>query len=397
MALTDAKVRNAKPLGRRYKLTDGHGLYLLVQPNGSRLWRYKFRLSGREQLFAIGRYPQVSLLEAREARIAASSLVSRGIHPTQHRQTGKLLASHDSATTFRAVAEEWMEANKNWKPYYRGQVATVLNNDVFPSIGELPIKDVKTAHLLPILKGVMARPAPSIATLIQMWASQIFRYAIRTHGLEADPAGALRGVVVRPPTKHKKPLKKAEIATFVTRLDKSGGEPQVAIALKLLMHTFVRPAELRCARWSEFDFVHRQWHIPRERMKRGNDHVVPLSGQVMSLLAELKAISGRNELLFPNKRDPMRPMSATTLNRRIERMGYLGQFSAHGFRATASTLLNEQGFRADVIERQLAHQERNASRRPYNHAEYMKERTEMMKIWSDFIEGYSADKKDNLK
>ncbi|MGY1458802.1 tyrosine-type recombinase/integrase [Luteimonas sp. A534] len=388
MPLTDAKVRNAKPLKRRYKLADGHGLYLLVQPTGSRLWRYKYRLNGQEQLFAIGRYPEVSLLEARSARAAAYQLVSGGVHPTQHRRAGKLLASHEAATTFKAVSEEWIAANKNWKPYYRGQVATVLKNDVFPAIGDLPIKDVTAAHLLSVVTKVMERPAPSIAALIQMWSSQIFRYAIRTRGLKADPASALRGVVVRPPTKHKKALKKAELTEFLSKLDRSAGEPHVRIALELLMHTFVRPVELRCASWSEFDLAHRQWHIPGARMKKGHEHIVPLSEQVVALLEELRQIHSGAGLLFRNQRDPKRPMSATTLNRRIERMGYAGKFSAHGFRATASTHLNESGWRADLIERQLAHQERNASRRPYNHAEYLKERTDMMQSWSNFIDGY---------
>lgn len=388
MPLTNAKIQNAKPLGKRYKLGDGHGLYLLVQPTGSRLWRYKYRLNGQEQLFAIGKYPEVSLLQAREARAAAAKLVSRGLHPTQQRKAGKLLASHEAATTFKSVADEWIDANKKWKPYYRGQVRTVLKNDVFPAIGDLPIKDVTAAHLVAVVKKVVDRSAPSIASLIQLWSSQIFRYAIRTRGLTADPASVLRGVIEKSPTKHKKALKKSELSAFLCKLDQSGGEPHVRIALELLMHTFVRPGELRCATWDEFDLPHKQWHIPGSRMKKGKDHIVPLSDQVVALLKKLKEAQPSNTLLFRNRRDPRRPMSPTTLNRRIERMGYSGKFSAHGFRATASTLLNEKGYRGDLIERQLAHQEQNASRRPYNHAEYLKERTAMMQEWSSFIDSY---------
>jgi integrase len=394
LPLTDAAVRSAKPREKSYKLSDAKGLHLLVQVSGSRLWRYKYRINGAENLFAIGKYPDVSLQQAREARDAAAKLVKLGKHPSHARQAGRLAAAEASANTFRAVAEEWIakrekgtKTKEPWSAYYAKQVKTVLANDVYGKIGILPIRDVTSAHLDAIVKKVEER-APSIASLILLWSSQVFKYAIRNRLADSDPTLSLRGEVSRPATKHKTALKKSELPKFLKALRQSGGVEQVRIAIELLMLTFVRPSELRCASWAEFDFDHAEWRIPAARMKMKREHVVPLSKQAISLLGQLKELSGDRPLLFPNVRNPQKPMSATTMNRRIERMGYAGKFSAHGFRATASTMLNEHGYRPDVIERQLAHKDVSEVRASYNFASYMPERKEMMQWWADQIDTY---------
>jgi integrase len=389
--LTDAKVRSAKPKEKAYKLYDGGSLFLLVKPNGAKLWRYKYKLRGIENLFAIGSYPETGLLQAREARAAARKLVDAGIHPAQKKKADKLVSAADAAETFEALAREWIAKKKSgWTEGYLRQVQAVLGNDVFPHIGGIPARVVSSAQLLSIIRRVEHRGAETLAILIRQWCSAIFRYANSTLRAEGDPAAALRGAIIRPPVRHKTPLAVSEISILLTRVEASQSTPQVKLALRLLLLTFVRPVELRKADWSEFDFEGLEWRIPAERMKMRRPHTVPLSIQAVESLKELYAwsVAGRPQL-FPNTRDPKRYMSITTLNRCLERLGYGGVFSAHGFRTTASTLLNEMGYRPDVIELQLAHQERNKVRASYNQAQYMPERRKMMQDWADFLEAQS--------
>jgi integrase len=385
--LTDTAIRNAKPQAKAYKLPDGGSLFLSVTPSGSKLWRYRYRIAGAENLYAIGEYPAVSLQQARELRDAARRLVKEGIHPSQHRKASRLVTATEAANTFEAVAREWIAQNRaHWSAYYGQQVETILGSDVFPRIGGLPIRAVTAAHLLGILKDIQKRDAPSIALLVRQWVSAVFRYAVATLRADTDPAAALRGAVRKPKTQHKRPLSQKELGLFLDRLDASQSGLQVSTALRLLLLTFVRPGELRGARWAEFDLDGAEWRIPAARMKMGEPHIVPLSRQAVKLLRQLKAEAGGRPQLFPNVRDPKRDMSPTTLNRALERMGYGGHFSAHGFRATASTLLNELGYRPDVIERQLAHRERNKVRASYNQASYMPDRKKMMQEWANFLD-----------
>ena len=388
--LTDTGIRNAKPQAKAYKLPDGGSLFLLVTPTGSKLWRFRYRIAGAENLYAIGDYPAVSLQQARELRDAARRLVKEGIHPARHRKASRLVTATEAANTFEAVAREWIAQNRDhWSAYYCQQVETILAADVFPRIGGLPI----AAHLLGILKDIQKRDAPSIALLVRQWASAVFRYAVATLRADADPAAALRGAVRKPKTQHKRPLSQKELGLFLDRLDASQSGLPVSTALRLLLLTFVRPGELRGARWAEFDLDAAEWRIPADRMKMGEPHVVPLSRQAVKLLRQLKAEAGGRPQLFPNLRDPKRDMSPTTLNRALERMGYGGHFSAHGFRATASTLLNELGYRPDVIERQLAHRERNKVRASYNQASYMPERKKMMQEWANYLDAATSSGK----
>jgi len=392
MPLTDAKVRTAKPEAAPIKMADGGGLYLEVRVTGAKLWRYRYRIAGKENVFAIGEYPVVSLAEARAEHAKARALVSSGVHPSYNRKVERLSNLVANANTFEAVANEWIAKKAtNWTPYYQRQVVNVLGADVFPHIGKLPIRSVTAAHLLEIIRRIEARGATTIALLVRQWSSAIFRYAVATLRADGDPAAALRGAVERTKIEHHRPLSRSQIVRFVGELEKYGGYRTTVIALRLMLLTFVRTVELRKAQWSEFDLDAAEWRIPAERMKMREPHIVPLSKQAVQLLEELKTYTGGRGLLFPNYRRPKECMTATTLNRALERMGLNGRdsigFSAHGFRATASTLLNELGYRSDVIERQLAHAERNKVRASYNQAEYLGERRVMMQEWANFIDG----------
>jgi integrase len=366
MPLTDTRIRTAKPATKPYRLADSAGLCLEIKPNGSKLWRLRYRIGGKENMFALGEYPVLWLADAREERDKARKLVKQGIHPAHNRQAFKSAKIAEGANTFEAVAREWIgKQQARWSPYYLSQVERVLKRDVFPYIGSLPVRSVTAARLLEIVRRI-EKNAPTVALLVRQWCSAVFRYAVATLRADGDPVVALRGAIKRHRVQHRKPLTRADIAPFLTALDGYGGFRTTVIALRLLMLTFVRPTELRAAVWSEFDLDRSEWRIPSERMKMGEAHVVPLSLQAVELLRELKTLTGGQRLLFPNSRRPRSHMTATTFNRALERMGYGGKFAAHGFRATASTMLNEMGYRTDVIERQLAHKERNAVRAAYN-------------------------------
>ncbi|MBK9312619.1 MAG: tyrosine-type recombinase/integrase [Rhodocyclaceae bacterium] len=397
MPLTDAKIRNTKPGEKPIKLTDGGGLYLEVRPTGAKLWRYRYRIAGKENVFAVGEYfndkrgGHISLDDARSERDKARALVKQGIHPAHNRQAARLATHAENANTFEAVAREWIAKKKpGWTAYYLRQVERFLEADVFPYVGNLPIRNVTAAHLLEIVRRIEGRGAETVALLVRQWASAIFRYAVATLRADTDPAAALKGAIHRPKVEHHKPLSRDQIADFVKALDSYGGYRTTVIALRLMLLTFVRTVELRAAHWTEIDLDRAEWRIPAERMKMREPHIVPLSRQAVELLRELHTHTGGRGMLFPNYRNPKTCMTATTLNRALERMGFNGKdsigFSAHGFRATASTILNEFGFRPDVIERQLAHAERNKVRASYNQAEYLEERRAMMQQWADLTE-----------
>lgn len=387
---------------RPLKAADGGGLHLEVRPSGSKLWRYRYRIAGRENVFAVGEYfndkraGHVSLEEARRARDQARVLVRQGIHPAHQRRTERMARHADASNTFEGVAREWLGRKKEgWTPYYSNQVERFLATDLFPFVGSLPIRSVTAAHLLEALRRVEKRGAASVALLGRQWCSAIFRYAVSTLRADGDPASALKGALTTRKVKHSKSFSKEELGAFLKSLDGFAGYRTTVIALRLKLLTLVRTIELRAARWSEINFEGAEWRIPAERMKMREQHLVPLSKQSLELLTELHTLTGGREWLFPNYRRPSTYMTATTLNRALERLGYNGKstkgpFSAHGFRSTASTMLNEAGFRADVIERQLAHSEGNKVRASYNHARHLDERRAMMQDWSDMTDRIAA-------
>ena len=385
--LTDAKIRNAKYRDALLKLTDSSGLYLDVRQSGVKLWRYRYRIAGKENVFAIGEYPHVTLADARAERDAARTLVKQGIHPAHNRQVQITSQVRENANTFEAIAREWIDQRRaKWSGYYLRQVERTLKTDAYPYIGTLPMRAITSAHVLEIIKRAEKRGAETVAMLLRQWCSGIFRFAVATLRADADPAAALKGAIHRPKVEHSKPLARRDIPDFLKALESYGGYRTTSIAMRLLMLTFVRTVELRGAEWTEFDLDGAEWRIPASRMKMHEPHIVPLSAQAVELLRELHSLTGGQLFLFPNYRRPKTYMTATTLNRALERMGYGGKFSGHGFRATASTMLNEMGYRADLIERQLAHAERNKVRASYNQAEYMPERFAMMQAWANLID-----------
>lgn len=397
MPLTDTQCRNAKPTDKQQKLTDGGGLTLLVKPNGTKLWQYRFKLAGKEGTYSIGEYPQVGLADARTAMAAAKAQVRAGTNPNHAKQAERLANQAAGENTFKAIAEQWLATKKvNWAESTYKQCCTVMEGDVFPKIGKMAIRDVQPPHILSLVKDVEKRGAETLAILILQWVGAVFTHAGRHLLVESNPAAVLAGVVTKPKTVHRKPLTKADIARLSSELEKYGGSLQTIVAVKMLLLTFVRTVELRMAKWSEFDLDAARWVVPAERMKKREAHIVPLSTQAVSLLRQLHQLTGDNPqgYIFPNTRRPKGCMAATTVNRALEYMGFAGKehevnFSGHGFRATASTMLNEMGCRSEVIEMQLAHRERDKTRASYNRADYLPERAAMMQAWSDLMDAYT--------
>jgi integrase len=398
MPLSNAAVQAAQPADKAYRLTDTNGLYLEVRPSGAKLWRYRYRIARKENKFTLGKFfpdknhvGHLSLEGARRARDEARALVRKGIHPFHDRQQAIIRQVTENKTTFKAVADEWIERKeKNWSKVYAAQIRHVLKTDVYTAIGSRPIASITASDILQILFKVERRGANTFAHLIRQWVSAIFRYAIVTQRAQTDPAAPLRGAIVRNKVRHSKALSREELTAFLKRLENYKGDPATIFGFRIMLLTFVRTIELRAARWTEFNIEKAEWRIPAARMKMREEHIVPLSRQVMTLLEGLHDISGHSQFLFPNRRNPQAYMTSTTLNRALERMKFLGEdtigFAAHGFRATASTMLNEGGFNSDVIERQLAHQDRNKVRASYNHASYLDERKIMMQVWADMVD-----------
>lgn len=390
MALTDTRIRTAKLAEKSYKLVDGGGLSIEVRPTGSKLWRLRYRLAGKENVFAIGEYPEIGLAEARAERIAAKKLIKQGVHPAHHRKLARIRQTTEHANTFEAVAREWLDHNRgHWTARTFRQRRQALERDVFPHVGALPVRQVTPAHVLDIVKRIEQR-APAMAAIVSQAIGAISRYAVATLRADIDPTQPLRGSLKPRETQHHKPLSVAELPAFMRALGGYPGYFSTNVALQLVLLTLVRTTEALGARWTEFDLDRGEWRIPAERMKMRDPHTVPLSQQAVNLLKRLQSVTGGGEFLFPSRANPRKSASLGLLWKAVASMGYLGRFSPHGIRATGSTLLNEMGFRSDVIERQLAHQERDKSRASYNYAEYLPERREMMQQWADYLDGLKA-------
>ena len=389
--LTDAIIRNTKPKDKPFKLTDGGGLYLLVNSTGSRLWRLKYRVGGLEKKLALGAYPEVSLREAREKAVEARKMIREGIDPSQAKKAQK--ASASGADTFEIIAREWFEKfSPTWTPSHGERIIRRLERDIFPWLGKKPIKDIQAPDLLSVLRRIEERGAVETAHRASQNCGQVFRYAVATGRAERDPSGDLRGAI--PPTKakhHASITEPKEIGGLLRAIDAYEGGLIVRCALRLAPLVFTRPGELRRAEWKEIDWDKAEWSIPGEKMKMREKHVVPLSRQAIEILHELQPLTGEGRFLFPSPRSWDRPMSENAVLAALRRMGYSGdQMTGHGFRSMASTLLNEQGWNRDAIERQLAHAERDEIRAAYNYAQHMPERRKMMQAWADYLDELKA-------
>lgn len=395
MPLTDVKCRQAKPAEKVYKLPDGGALYLVVKPSGTKLWWYRYKLldGGRlkENTFSIGTYPEVSLQAAREARDQARELVKQGRHPAHVRQLERHSQSMALASSFEAVTRDWIERRRSsLSDNYQRQIDCVMKADVFPAIGHLPIAEVcfEPALVMAVVEKIDRRGAPTLAVNARQWISQVFRFAMVQGKCKADPAAALKGMIQRPPVHGARPLGEEGIRHLLARLEQYGGHPQTTIAIQLLLYLFLRTAELRKGAWPEVDFKRSLWVVPAEKMKMRRVHMVPLPRQALVLLEQLREINSDDERMFPNTKSRTGVMAATTINRALEYMGYRGAeaVTGHDFRATASTILHEQGYGSVVVEMQLAHAQKNQVARVYNHAQYLEERRAMLQAWADYVD-----------
>lgn len=392
--LTATTLRAIKSRASAYKVSDGGGLYVLVNPNGSRLWKLAYRFGGKQRSLSIGAYPAVGLAEAREKREEAKALLRQNRDPSAEKKQAKREATRQATNSFEAVAREWLENERQrWKSDHYERISRRLELNVYPYIGTVAIDTIEPPDLLEVLRKAESRGVSDIPRRVRSTCGQIFRYAIATGRAKRDPSFDLRDALkAAPRVKHRASLKASELPTFMERLGRYDGQEQTRLGLELILRTMVRTAEARFARWVEFerlDDIEPLWRIPAERMKIHREHLVPLSRQVVGVLKRLRALAGRSEFVFvsPTKEGVL---SENTFIYALYNLGYHGKATVHGFRGTASTILNEQGFNRDWIERQLAHVEENQVRRAYNSAEWLAGRREMLVWWSDHLDQQRA-------
>ncbi len=387
MALTDIKIKAAKPQEKPYKLSDSGGLYLLVNRNGSKYWRLKYRFAGKEKMLSIGVYPQITLAEARSHRDEAKKLLVQNKDPSEEKQLAKLEKYLSSESTFEAVAREWHKSKADrWSLRYRDEIIDTFEKDIFPYIGKRPIAEIKPLELLETLRKMEKRGALEKMRKVRQRCGEVYRYAIITGRAEYNPAPDLATALTPPIKQHFPFLTAEELPYFLKDLAGYTGSVITKTATKIILLTAVRTQELRFARWQDIDLEKGIWEIPTEVMKMKRPHVVPLSKQVIELFNSLKPLSGHYELVFIGRNDHKKPISKESVNQVIELLGYKGRLTGHGFRHTMSTILHEKGFNSAWIETQLAHIDKNAIRGTYNHAQYMDGRREMMQWYADYID-----------
>lgn len=365
-------------------------MYLEVTPSGSKRWRLSYRFAGKQKLLSLGIYPTTSLKEAREAREAAKKLLAQGVDPSAHRKQAKELLYLHAENSFEVVAQEWLtKMTPSWSDSNSTRVKRSLETDVFPWLGHRPISEITAPELLSVLRRVEERGAVETAHRIKQRCSMIFRYAIATGRAERDPAPDLKGALPPTITNNFAAIKEPKrIGELLRMFDAYQGTSMVKAALRLAPLVFVRPANLRMAEWSEFDLDAAQWRIPGNKIKSGEPHIVPLSSQAVAVLRDIQRLTGKGRYVFPSARAGGRPMSDNAILVAMRTMGIpKDEMTGHGFRHMASTVLHEQGWNSDVIERQLAHGERNNVKAVYNHAKHLPERTRMMQAWADYLDG----------
>ncbi len=393
MALTDVAIRNAKPGAKAIKLADGAGMFLLVTPAGGKLWRLKYRIDGREKLLAIGAYPDIGLSEARKRREEARAMIAQGKDPSREKQRDKVRSRIQAADTFAAIASEYCakrkrDGEKGWSPATATRseyLLSILN----PAIGKLAIAEIEPADILAAVRKIEAKGNLESARRTLQLASMVFRYAVSTARLRSDPTRDLRGALTAPTVTHYGAITEAKrVGELLRAIDGYEGSGITKLALQIAPHVFVRPGELRHAEWSEIDLDGALWIIPAGKMKMRKAHHVPLSRQAVDLFREVQAVTGPSGYVFPSVRTRARPMSENTINAGLRRLGYASdEMTAHGFRAMASTLLNESGkWHPDAIERALAHGDNDKVRAAYHRGVHWKERVEMAQWWSNYLD-----------
>ncbi|EEV9945455.1 DUF4102 domain-containing protein [Escherichia coli] len=401
MSLTDAKIRTLKPSDKPFKVSDSHGLYLLVKPGGSRHWYLKYRINGKESRIALGAYPAVSLSDARQQREGVRKMLALNINPVQQRAAER--GSRTPDKVFKNVALAWHKSNRKWSQNTADRLLASLNNHIFPVIGNLPVSELKPRHFIDLLKRIEEKGLLEVASRTQQHLSNIMRHAVHQGLIDTNPAANLGGVTTPPVRRHYPALPLERLPELLERIGAyHQGRELTRLAVLLMLHVFIRSSELRFARWSEIDFTNRVWTIPATRepiigvrysgrgAKMRMSHIVPLSEQSIAILKQIKDITGNNELIFPGDHNPYKPMCENTVNKALRVMGYdtKKDICGHGFRAMACSALMESGLWAkDAVERQMSHQERNTVRMAYIHkAEHLEARKAMMQWWSDYLE-----------
>jgi len=389
MALSHTGIEKAKATGKQYRLSDGQGLYLLVKSGGQKHWRLDYTLHGRRKTLAIGRFPEVGLKAARERRDQSRALVARGIDPVQHRQEERASAAAAADNTFGRLAEGWfVRMAPGWSASHAESIRQRLDNHILPHIGKIPVGDLTPLKLLPVLRRLEASGKIESAKRVRIILGQVFRYGISCGVCERDPAADLKGALAPPQPKRMAALTEPEaVGGLMRAISGYQGDIITRLALRFSALTFVRPGEVRHAEWKEINWIAKEWRLPAGKMKMRRDHVVPLADQTLSLLRQLRQITGEGTYLFPSLRSGSRCMSENTVVAALRRMGYgSDEMSAHGFRSMASTLLHENGHDPAVVELQLAHRVGNAVAATYNRAERLKDRQVLMQWWADCLD-----------
>ncbi|EMI1450968.1 tyrosine-type recombinase/integrase [Proteus mirabilis] len=394
MKLTDMAIKKAKPREKVYSLGDGNGLSLIVEPNGSKGWRFRYQFNGKSKMISLGIYPVITLNEAREKRDNARKLVANGIDPSEARKEERNKVSGQSENTFKKITLEWFNGRKDrWSEGYRDDMMEAFENDVFPYIGDRPIAEIKPLELLEVLSIMEKRGVTEKLKKVRQRCGEVWKYAIITGRAEYNPAPDLASAFIPHQRENYPYLLADELPEFLSSVDKYQGSQIVRTALNILMLTGLRPGELRKSEWSFIDFESRTWKLPEKIMKMGRVHVVPMSDQVISLLRQIQPISGDYQYIFPSRTNHKKHLSEMAINTMIGRMGYRGRATGHGFRHTMSTILHEKGFNTAWIELQLAHVDKNSIRGTYNHALYLEGRREMMQWYADYIDELRSKKK----
>ena len=381
--LTSSKINSLKPKEKQYKVSDAHGLHILIRPSGTKTWRQKYRINGREKLLTHGKYPYTTLAEARKLRDEALALLEKGEDPAKAKRQAK--AQKDN--TFGNLAKEWFDKEAvNWKPIHSNKVWRQMESDLFPILKDQLVNQIAPSDLLEVLKKVESRGALDVAARLRQRCDAIFRLAIISDRATLNPATQLVGALKTKKVEHLKAFEAKELPEFFSKLEDFNSHEVVKIAIKMIAHTFVRSKELRFTAWSEIDFENRLWTIPVERTKTGAiDHLTPLSDEVLELFEQLKQHNGDREYVFASPQRPKQPISSNAMIQLLYRMGYKNKATVHGFRTTASTYLNESGYNPDAIERQLSHAERDKVRAAYNRSVYLEERTKILNDWSQYL------------
>lgn len=395
MKLTATEIKAARPRDKAYKLADGGGMYLEVFPNGTKSWRMKYRIGGKEKRVVFGVYPSVTLAEARAKRDEAKRVLVAGGDPGQEKQAEKQAKILAVSNSFERIALEWHEHKRpNWSAGYADDILEYLKKDIFPFIGTKAVTDIKPMEMLSVLRKMEQRGVLDKLKKTRQACRQIFTYAVITGRAENNPVVDLASALKAPKQKHFPHLLSDQIPGFLQALSHYSGSLVTRNATRLLMLTGLRTIELRASLWADIDFDKGMWNIPAERMKMRRPHIVPVSSQVKALLEEIHQLTGRGKYVFPGRNDSGKPMSEASINQVIKRIGYDGKATGHGFRHTMSTVLHEQGYNTAWIETQLAHVDKNSIRGTYNHAQYLDGRREMLQWYADYME--ALEKGENV-